>query len=115
MVPAYVDLGSQKNGDTWEGLVIGPVVDQDNNPLPNPCVSCNLTFTGAVSEDIGFQLSSDSLIGGITIVDSNTWEFNIPAVILPLDIGSWKWYFETFDSVGTKRTLYEGDLAIIGV
>jgi hypothetical protein len=116
MLPVYVDLGSQTRGDTWEGLEIGPVVDQDSNPMEYPCVSCRIDFRHKVSGTLGLRLTSIStqtIPSSITIINGTTWEFSVPERILLLDVGSWEWDFETTDSQGVVRTLYYGDLVIV--
>jgi len=121
MIPAYVDLGSQTEGDTWEGLEIGPVVDQDSNPMPHPCASCRIDFRHKISGMLGVRLTSIpttvnqviTVPATILILDANAWLFSIPELNLGLKAGPYEWEFETTDTSGVVRSLYSGDLVIV--
>lgn len=109
MIPVRVDLPDALSGDTWDGLTIGPVLFNDVPP-PAALQSCRLYFRDSKTKEFvhGFKSTEEAGFGLITIVDSSTWLVIIPAQPLPLKAGQYVWDFETTDTAGTVKTLYEG-------
>ena len=115
MRPANVNLYDHTLGDTWEGMVIGPVLINDAVP-PDPVISCRIQFRPFPNtRKLGYELNvaPESGEGLIVIDDINNWEFTVPQQILDMPAGKYVWDFETTDSAGIKRTLYEGTFNLI--
>lgn len=112
MRPVRITLPNHTKGDTWEGLIIGPVLFNDAQP-PFELDSCRLYFRK--EGVIGFKYKNvpDVDDGTITIDDSVIWELTVVGQVLPLDVGVWDWDFETTDADGVIRTIYKGTLSIV--
>lgn len=119
MVPPTIALDDHYRGDAWEGMSIGPIVeDVDGTPTPpaSACASCRLQFRNKTTLALGYEFVSGAEIpdgcGEITIVSAALYTFNIAEQILPLDAGYWVWDFETTDAAGLTVTWVQGTLRV---
>lgn len=112
MQPYTLEKMYHVRGDVWDDGYrhFGPITDEDENPLADPCISCRIQYRDQRTKALGHELSSTS--GTITIVDAVNYEFDIPTQALPLGVGVWLWEFETTDSRGAK-TWFAGALEVI--
>lgn len=108
MIPVTITLPDFVSGDTWQGMTIGPILFNGAQPS-YALLSCRLHFRN-YSGSLAFALSSSPQTGQGSIIISNavTWSILIPAQVLSLVAGKYSWDFETVDSEGVIRTLYEG-------
>ena len=122
MAPVKISLENHWKGDTWPGMVIGPVIINDEQP-PVALASCKMQFRDG-DDVLGHEFNSvpGQDIGTITIDDADTWEITVPEQLLNLDAGDivsglintkyWHWDFETIDVNGKKLTLYYGKIKV---
>lgn len=114
MQPVTVELQSHTRGDTWEGLLIGPILINEAQP-EYPLAQCRLYFRnekGVLAYKLKSTLGEEEEGGDLVIVDANTWVIEAPEQLLPLKAGVYNWDFETIDSNGVVRTLYKGTFTI---
>jgi hypothetical protein len=114
--PPIINLGSHYRGDGWDGMTIGPIVEDVNGaPTPPalPCLSCRMHFRDK-RDVLGYALSSSPGSGEGTIIinNANTYVFTIPRQVLGLDSGLWKFDFETMDSSGIPITWFQGTMKV---
>lgn len=110
VAPVTISLSEMTAGDTWQGIIIGPVLFNGAQPS-YPLSSCRLYFRKMQDSTLSFAFESGTPSEGkgtITITNAATWSVIIPAQAHHLAPGSYKWDFETTDSVGVIRTLYKG-------
>lgn len=121
MIPVTVNLPAHTRGDTWNapapddpgGLTIGPI--QINGLAPTESLKrCRLYFRKRIGGALGYGFTSEEVagFGQIVITDAATWLVFIPPQALPLEVGFWRWDFETTDNADVVRTLYSGELEV---
>ena len=114
MQPVDIKLLPHTSGDTWEGLLIGPILFNSIQPATT-LATCRLYFRHPTNGRVYWRLNSDSTVsrdGSITIDNTVTWTVTVPAQVLDLTTGTYFWDFETVDSAGVIRTLYKGTIFI---
>lgn len=122
MAPVKITLNDHYKGDTWPGIIVGPVLINSVQPTSN-LASVRLQFRD--EDDVlghEFNTVGGAGIGTITIDDPVTWEITVPAQLLDLDAGTvikgmknkktWYWDFETTDANGDIITLYTGTIKV---
>ena len=115
-IPPKLTLDPHYRGDAWEGMTIGPIVE-DVNGVPTPpaleCVSCRMHFRDKDGV-LGYALSSNpgQGQGTITIVNATTYVFAIPRQLLALEAGTWELDFETTDSSSMPTTWFQGSIKV---
>ena len=115
MPPVIIKLDNYYSGDSWEGMLVGPVVINEVTPT-SPVTAVRMQFRDSEFGDLGYELNTDPAAGEglITITDADTWEINIPAQVIGLVAGRWDWDLECTDSTGYVVTLYRGVLTVKG-
>ena len=127
MAPEKITLVDHYKGDSWVGMIIGPVLFNGTAPLAD-LASCKLQFRdefdalGQEFNIVGEGGAIDGAIGLITIDDAATWEITVPVQPLNCDAGvsedgssnkkTWYWDFETVDADGVKLTIYKGTIKV---
>lgn len=115
MPPVKIDpLPVHTRGDHWDGMIVGPVLINDETPYFN-IASCRMQFRDGEG-NLGYELNSVPTAGKGTIdlTDPITWLVTLPLQALPLDVGKWYWDFEVTDTDGSVLTLYTGTMKVIG-
>jgi type 1 fimbria pilin len=106
--PASITLTPIVEENTWDGLTVSWT--SDGTAFADPLASVIMEFKDA--QDVAAQ-TLDSADGGIVIDDANAWEITIPATILTLSAGVWKWSITTTDTEGVVKTRIAGELTIL--
>lgn len=111
---ANVDLQDHVHGDTWPG--ISSIVITVNGVTPaTACSRVTMGFGKAETwPAYAYALSSDpdDDEGAITIVSGAGWSFAVPAQLLPLEPGEWKWDMRFTDAGGVVSTYLGGVLTV---
>jgi hypothetical protein len=121
--PEKIKLSDHYKNDTWEGMIIGPVLINGAQPSQN-IVSARMEFRDK-DDQLGYALdtSPGAGEGTITIDDAATWEITVAPQLIPgVDAGVssngssntkiWYWDFETTDAAGVVLTLYRGTMKV---
>ena len=118
--PARVDLPAVTQGDSWQGLTVGPVTfDGEAWPVALETVRMKVrvrqTGTAQGALVLSFHSSPTGTQLPVTITDAATWEFEIPEVPyddLPIEAGVYEYQIECTDEDGFRLTLYEGSWTV---
>lgn len=119
MIPPTIALDDHYKGDAWEGMSIGPIVediDGTSTPPASACVSCRLQFREKRNKNLGYTFQSGTAVPGtgtITITSASLYTFDIPEQVLPLPAGDWVWDFETTDAAGLPITWVQGTMRVV--
>ena len=114
MPPANIKLDNYYSGDSWGGMLVGPVLINEATPI-SALAAVRIQFRDSFG-DLGYELNTVPTVGKglINITDADTWEIEVPAQVLGLVAGRWDWDFECTDSIGFVVTLYRGVLTVKG-
>jgi len=115
MPPVIIKLDSYYKGDSWGGMLIGPVIINDAVPA-YPVASVRMQFRDTEFGDLGYELNTTPAEGQglINIINAATWEIAVDPQVIGLTEGRWDWDFECTDSMGFVVTLYRGVLVVKG-
>lgn len=119
MLPSKVETMVHYKGDIWKDgyRVFGPFVDENDNPVDDPCLYCRMQFRNKEDMELEYELNSNpgSGEGTITITDGTAYIFTIPEQVLPLDAGEYVWDFETYltaDMSDSPQTWLTGTMIV---
>lgn len=114
--PKRITLPPIVVNDTWNGIqLIGPITINSEPPAA-ALVSAKMSFRRAYT-DISpvFTLVSGTpgpAQGQLTILDDDAWTMTVPAQVIPLRTGTWRWDLELIDANGVKKTWIGGTIAV---
>ena len=109
MPPVQIKLDTHYEGDSWAGMLVGPIVINEAQPA-NPLASVRMQFRDVETDELAFELNTSPGAGEgtITITNANTWEIEVPTQLIGLEAGRYNWDFQCTDSSGFVITTYKG-------
>ena len=113
MPPVKIDLAEHYKGDSWTGMIVGPILINDAQPS-NALASVRMQFRDHKTDALGYELNTTPGIdeGSITISNTVTWEILVPVQIIDLPEGRYNWDFECTDAAGYVITTYKGAMKV---
>jgi hypothetical protein len=111
MTPATYNLATVTAGDTWSG--VPQIRVEIDGAAPSATLSrVALQIRNLPSSESAIVSLTSETGGGITISNSTTWTFSVPAQILALRAGTYVYDIETEDANGKIQTFLSGSILV---
>lgn len=108
LFPAQYDLPPVVSGDKWQGF--SGILTEDTAAPADACTDVIFQIhTSKEAQDILLELKETD--GEITL-DTDTWDFTIIPVVMPLAAGTYYWAVAYLDADGDPITVGEGSLIV---